>query len=217
MNYCRLEGFKSYFGAAHLGQEMIKSRGRRPDGIHISLNVPSIARVFDITGGVGPPLCSARSRVTVKYGQRPGAWVGVLARHGPRAWDFPAILNVFAEGSRSEGSMTSTDQAKYQRKRTKKFNPCGRNHFIYFPLSLISVKSSQAFFLFNRQQSKKSDYLLNSMWWCINALHPGLNLIQNCLYNRGEKTEICIEYVKLSSISKRHSNSVTINTHFNRC
>lgn len=42
---------------------MIKSGGRRPDGIHISLNIPLIARVFDITGGVrqpSPPLGSAR-------------------------------------------------------------------------------------------------------------------------------------------------------------
>lgn len=46
---------------------MIKShetgRGRRPDGIHISLNVSLIARVFDITGGTGqpsPPPGSAR-------------------------------------------------------------------------------------------------------------------------------------------------------------
>lgn len=75
-------------GAVHLGQEMIKSSGRRPDGIHISLNVPLMARVFDITGGVGlpsPPLGSARRGVTVKYGQPPGAWVEVLARHERRA------------------------------------------------------------------------------------------------------------------------------------
>lgn len=58
---------------------MIKShetgRGRRPDGIHTSLNVSLIARVFDITGGVGqPPLPPGSARRGADGEIWPAAW-----------------------------------------------------------------------------------------------------------------------------------------------
>lgn len=140
---------------------MIKSHetchGRRPDGIHMSLNVSPIARVFDITGGMGqpsPPPGSARRGGDGEIW--PAAWcVGrgfcTARAESLRLSSHPERI---CRGVTQRGldDRRRPGQVSRRKKRAKKFNPCGRNHFIYFPLSLISVKSSQAIF-FNGQLS----------------------------------------------------------------